>query len=245
MKIFLYDGSFEGLLTCIYESFYTKAPPEWIYNKIDFNEFLLGEVISIATDTNKFKKVKDGIINKIDPLAFKKIYLVYLSNYKDKEIVILTYLKTAFKLKKDVHNFLNLDIVRLVDAINKRVSLESHRFEGFIRFNYINDRFLYSAIEPDNDILELIAEHFKNRFSNEYLIIHDIFRNKALIYDSKSYEIVPMNIEDYEELKNYNDKYTVLWKEYFKSTTIIERKNSKLQKRMMPKRYWKHLVETK
>jgi len=244
MKIFLYDGSFEGLLTSIYDSFYSKPSPEWIYNKYELKEFLMGEVIDITTDKTKFERVKNGIIKKIDSLAFKKVYLVYLSNHKDKEIVILNYLKMAFKLKKDVHNFLNLDIVLLVDAINRRVLLESHRFEGFIRFNFINDRFLYSSIEPDNDILDIVAEHFKNRFPNEYWIIHDISRDKALIYDSKSYEIIPMSIKDYEELQKYNDKYALLWKEYFKSTTIIERKNTTLQKRMMPKRYWKHIMET-
>ncbi|MEG1200053.1 MAG: DUF4130 domain-containing protein [Algoriella sp.] len=37
--------------------------------------------------------------------------------------------------------------------------------------------------------------------------------------------------------------YQELWKSYFKSTTITERKNSKLQIQMMPKRFWKNLTE--
>ena len=34
-----------------------------------------------------------------------------------------------------------------------------------------------------------------------------------------------------------------LWKQFYKSVNIEERKNPKCQKRMMPTRYWKHLTE--
>ena len=148
------------------------------------------------------KKLETAIINKIDFLALKKIYMVYLSNHEDKAMVIFKYLKIAFKLGHDVHSFLNIDVIRLVDNINRRVSMECHRFEGFIRFNYIDEKFLYSSIEPDNDILELLGDHFKNRFSREYFIIHDISREKALIYNGISYEIIVMDKDTYEKLKS-------------------------------------------
>ena len=38
--------------------------------------------------------------------------------------------------------------------------------------------------------------------------------------------------------------YENLWSEYFKSVNIPERKNTRAQKRMMPTRYWKNLIET-
>lgn len=247
MKIYLYDDTFEGLLTSIYDAFYSNgSPPTSIYGKSQTNTpLLLGNIVEISTDINKFKKVKNAIINKINFLSLKKIYFVFLSNYEDKGIIIFNYLKIAFKLGPDVHDFLNTDVIRLVDNITKKVLNECHRFEGFIRFNQIEEKLLYSSIEPDNDILELIGDHFKNRFPREYFIIHDISRQKALIYNTNFYEIIDMDIETYEKLKFHNDEYTDLWKTYFKATTIQERKNLKLQCRMMPKRYWKHILETK
>ncbi|NSB12830.1 TIGR03915 family putative DNA repair protein [Clostridium beijerinckii] len=247
MKIYLYDDTFEGLLTSIYDAFYSNgSPPTSIYGKSQTNTpLLLGNIVEISTDINKFKKVKNAIINKINFLSLKKIYFAFLSNYEDKGIIIFNYLKIAFKLGPDVHDFLNIDVIRLVDNITKKVLNECHRFEGFIRFNQIEEKLLYSSIEPDNDILELIGDHFKNRFPREYFIIHDISRQKALIYNTNFYEIIDMDMETYEKLKFHNDEYTDLWKTYFKSTTIQERKNLKLQCRMMPKRYWKHILETK
>ncbi|NRT79222.1 TIGR03915 family putative DNA repair protein [Clostridium beijerinckii] len=247
MKIYLYDDTFEGLLTSIYDAFYSNgSPPTSIYGKSQTNTpLLLGNIVEISTDINKFKKVKNAIINKINFLSLKKIYFAFLSNYEDKGIIIFNYLKIAFKLGPDVHDFLNIYVIRLVDNITKKVLNECHRFEGFIRFNQIEEKLLYSSIEPDNDILELIGDHFKNRFPREYFIIHDISRQKALIYNTNFYEIIDMDMETYEKLKFHNDEYTDLWKTYFKATTIQERKNLKLQCRMMPKRYWKHLLETK
>lgn len=245
MKVFLYDGSFEGLLTCIYYAFYSVTPPTAIYSKKEFDEFLLDEIVEINTEEDKYNKVRKGIINKVGSLSYKNIYLVYLSNNKDKEIIIFKYLKIAFKVGSDINNLLNLDIVKLVYDITRRVSHEAHKFTGFIRFNLVNNKFLYSSIEPDNDILELIAHHFTSRFSNEFFIIHDIIREKALIYDTCSYEIIQMDSNTYNILKDSTDEYSDLWKEYFKSTTIKERFNPKLQEKLMPKRYWKHIIETK
>lgn len=245
MKILIYDDTFEGLLTAIYDGFYSKKSPTSIYGKNETNApLLLGDIIEIVTDKVKLKKVRDAIINKLDLLALKKIYMVYLCNEKDKAMIIFEYLKIAFKLGHDVHSFLNIYAIRLVDDINRRVSMECHRFEGFVRFNYIDEKFLYSSIEPDNDILELLGDHFKNRFSSEYFIIHDISREKALIYNGILYEIIAMDKDTYEKLKSYEDEYANLWKSYFKSTTIEERRNLRLQCRMMPKRYWKHILET-
>jgi probable DNA metabolism protein len=37
--------------------------------------------------------------------------------------------------------------------------------------------------------------------------------------------------------------YQALWKSYFKNIAIGERKNPRLQRQFIPRRYWKNLVE--
>ncbi|MEO2736854.1 TIGR03915 family putative DNA repair protein [Clostridium butyricum] len=245
MSILIYDDSFEGLLTSIYDAFYSKHQIDGIYGLSQYNApLLLGEIKNIETDLNKFEKVRNSIINKIDLLCLQKIYMVYLSNVEDKGMVIFKYLKSAFKYKKNIHAFLHIDIVRQIDEIKKRVSFEAHKFKGFVRFKSIDNNFLYCSIEPDNNILELIGDHFMKRFSNEYWIIHDIYRNKAIIYDTNKYEIIELLQDDCKNLLDHKDEYSSLWKCYFKFTTIEERKNLRLQRQMMPKRYWKHIFET-
>lgn len=239
----IYEDSFEGFLTAMYYAFYSKDEITSIELDNSSDIDMITTIEYIKTDIDKYKKVKDAIVMKIDPLALNKIYKLYLSNNKNKGLICYKYLKTAFKLGTEIHKHIYLDVVREINLIERRVTLESHRFTGFVRFSLINNKFLYSSIEPDNNILELISPHFQNRFSNEYWIIHDVKRNIASVYNKISWEIVEMNNNIYNSLKDYNDEFEDLWKNYFVSTSIKERSNPRLQKQSMPKRYWKHLTE--
>ena len=49
----------------------------------------------------------------------------------------------------------------------------------------LKNKCLYAEIEPVNNILFLISNHFKNRLKNEYWIIKDNKHNLISIYDKK------------------------------------------------------------
>lgn len=246
MLIFLYDSTFEGLLTAIYDGYYSKYKPDKIYSIEKYEPNLIDKVISIKTDMIKFKKVYDAIDSKISNTSLKKIYYVYLSEMKESANMIYYYVRMGFKLGEAVELHKHNDIVLNIDKISKKVSLEKHRFTGFIRFNEING-FLYAKIEPDFNILPIIGNHFKNRLTNEYFVIEDKKRNIALVYDKNNYHLTVLSKEQKEMIINSDNigMYENLWKQYFKSTNIVERENSRLQKRMMPTRYWDNLTELK
>ena len=205
---------------------------------------MLDEVIHIKTDKIKFEKVYNAVNNKISKESLNKIYLVFLSEYEESSNLIYNYLRMGFKLGKEVELHKNNDIVLNIDKISKKVSYEKHRFTGFVRFKEING-VLYSAIEPDFNILPIIANHFKNRLTNEYFIIHDTKRNLAVVYNKESYQLISLDKSQKEKILSMNndEDYETLWKQYFKSTNIEERKNPRLQNRMMPKRYRNNIVE--
>ncbi|MGL6106457.1 TIGR03915 family putative DNA repair protein [Romboutsia sp.] len=244
MNVFIYDGSFEGLLSTIYEAYYSSEKPDKIYSKINYEENLLEDVLKIKTDLEKFQKVYNAIENKISKEALRKIYYVYLSEFKESSNLILSYIRMGFKLGYKVDYYKNNDVVLNMDKISKRVSLEKHRFTGFVRFKSINN-ILYSSIEPDFNILPIIGKHFKNRLSNEYFIIEDVKRNIALVYDKNNYYLTNLSKEQKNVLTNSKEEgaYADLWREYFKATAIVERNNPRLQKRQMPTRYWNQLTE--
>lgn len=245
IKLILKEDTFENFLTAIYFAFYSKK--EVVY--IGIEDFIpldmLTEKLIVETDLSKFSKVEEAIVTKIDPIALSKIYALYLSNYDNKGLLCFNYLKKAFKLGSDIHKHLYLKEVKDLNLIERKVKLESHRFTGFLRFSLIQNQFLYSVIEPDNNILELISPHFERRFKNEYWIIHDTKRNLASIYNKISWEIYTVDSNTFKNLESYNDEFEDLWVNYFKSTTIDERKNLKLQRNKMPKRYWKNILEVK
>lgn len=244
MKVFLHEPTFEGLLSAIYEAYYSNVKPDKIYSKIVYEQNLIDEVIIIKSDSIKFEKVYNAIKNKISKESLNKIYYVFLSELKESSNMIYLYVRMGFKLGKNIDLHKNNDIVLDMDKISKKVYYEEHRFTGFVRFKEINN-ILYAAINPDFNILPILAGHFKNRLSNEYFIIHDIKRDIAIVYDKKDYYLSSLSNEQKNILMNTDDKgeYENLWKQYFQSVNIEERKNPKLQKRMMPSRYWENMVE--
>lgn len=246
MRIYIFDSTFEGLLSSIYDAYYSENKPDKIYSNSSYEYNLIDEVINIETDLIKFEKVYKAIESKISKKSLQKIYYVYLSEISESANIIFTYVRMGFKLGQKIELYKNNDMVINVDKISKKVSYEKHRFTGFVRFKEINN-ILYSTICPDFNILPILGKHFKNRLTNEYFIIHDTKRDIALIYNKREYYISKLSEIQKEILLNTSDKgeYEDLWKSYFKYTNIEERKNISLQKIQMPRRYWNNLTELK
>ncbi len=57
MISYIYDGSFDGLLTSIYDAFYSDIKPENIVSQDQYVENFLAEKIYIKTDIIKATKV--------------------------------------------------------------------------------------------------------------------------------------------------------------------------------------------
>ncbi|HOL56225.1 MAG TPA: TIGR03915 family putative DNA repair protein [Spirochaetota bacterium] len=242
--IIKYDGSFTGLLTVIYEGLKNNLEPENIITSDNNEEIdLFSDIIFFNSDKKKADIVIKTIKKKLNFSVLKVIYYAYLSNEDNIEIDIYNYLKLCFQYNKDVYDNLGNDYINKLAKAVRRVQLEKHRFLGFVRFELLKDGIYYSKIEPDNNIIYLIVDHFKNRFRDQKWLIHDTLRNIAAYYDKNSLRIFDIyNIEnleyDQEEME-----FRHLWKTYFKNIAITERRNLRLQRNFMPVRYWKNLIE--
>lgn len=246
MIYYIYDGTFEGLLTSIFDAYYSAVKPEEICGEWEFEPTLLTQPVYISTDSEKSTKVYSAIRNKISTDALKQIYYAYLSDLNGASNTIYNYVKLGFKLGRDVDLHLHNDVVLSIHNINKKVTNECHRMLGFIRFKHINN-FYYSSIEPDHNILGLIASHFAARLPNENFVIHDLKRELAVFYNKNEWVVSPLSKEKAKVFfeNNEDEFYETLWKEFFKTIAVENRTNPKLQKRSMPVRYWKHLTELK
>lgn len=244
MKEYLYDGSFEGLLTAIYYAYGNTEKCSIIKIK-EHIPSLLSDIKEIETEVDKFERVYKSIVEKLNDDVLKNIYYLYLSDIKSSEDVALEYLKLCYKFGIKVNLSKNNEIIILVDKYYRKVGLEAHRFEGFVRFKEIAPLSFYSAIEPDHNILPIILKHFSTRFSDQNFIIHDLKREIAIIYNKEEAIIANLTKKDGEKLNNssINNEFESLWKIFYNSVNIEERKNHRCRNQHMPKRYWKHLTE--
>lgn len=242
MVDYLYDGSFEGLLTCVYHHYYDDKA-SGIFTKDEYQPNLLTGFLEVETDEDKAAKVYKAIEEKISSYSLRNIYKAYLSSVPGKEMAILEYIVFGFKHGRATGSFHGRPEVFNLDSIVKKVAVEQERMLQFVRFSVLADNVLYAEIEPDHDVLQLIAGHFCDRFMHDPFIIRDKGRDKALIAYEKQWYVSEFTEADVPQLSTDEIMYRKMWKTYFEHIAIKERKNPRCQRNSMPERYWKHLTE--
>ena len=115
--------------------------------------------------------------------------------------------------------------------------------KDYFVFKKFGNNLYYASIHPDNNIIEPLGHHFINRLVSQNFIINDKNRDVCLIYNGKEYQIIDSTNLKIPNISANEQKYQELWRLFFKTIAISERKNPKCQMQFMPKKYWKDLIE--
>lgn len=247
----IYDGTFDGFLTCVFNVYEYKLEHVAIQKETSVQNLLFSDSETIITDTNKADRVWKGLKSKLSKASSFKVYYAFLSEKEDIEVLLLDFIKYAFKSAVPIDKDYAHPTVLKVSQISKMVGREKHRMEAFVRFKLTKDHIYFANIDPDFNVLPLISKHFKSRYADQKWIIYDLKRHYGLYYDLQKVEIINLNFsDDFDPTKTsaeyFSDEefeFQKLWQDYFKSTNIASRKNMKLHIRHVPKRYWKYLSE--
>lgn len=246
-----YDGSFEGLLSVIFEIYERKAWPDKIVMAHRVQPSLFALPIEVVANPDKADRVWRGLLKKVSPEAGTHLFKAFLSELPEVEMLIYQYIKLAFDSPVNIEENFAADCVRLLAQINKQVFRESHRMEAFVRFQKTADGLFFAGIEPDFNILPLIQKHFAMRYADQQWLIYDIRRKYGIYYNLNqvsTVELQQITLNKSGQLANdildeHESAYQDLWQLYFNSVNIPERKNNKLHLQHIPKRYWKYLSE--
>jgi probable DNA metabolism protein len=249
MTTLISDGSWTGLLSCIFEMYDRKLGLVFIVPEKTFQPDVFSSEIFVLSDVNKAKRVWAGLAKQISNKALGHLYSCYLSELSGIENIICEYCRLAFEMKESPEFAYGYPAVLRVSQVDRMVHREKHRMEAFIRFKLTKDNLYYAIIEPDFNIIPLIHTHFKRRYADQCWVIYDLKRNYGIHYDLENVSEIVLSRDKQTEESKFNifheDEvlYQTLWKDYFKHVNITERKNVKLHLTHVPKRYWKHLTE--
>lgn len=234
-----YDGSYEGLLTCLYKA--VPSDKEISIMKTGKLEETLFEYSDIKTNPSRAELTSKAILNISYGLPWT-IYCAFLSEKENIENEILCFLKVAKRIGTDPSHILVNEHIKAVVMAARFVKGEAHRFLGLIRFRKAGENLYISDIKPDSNILTLIAPHFIKRYPNMNVIIRDQKRGEGLILSSNRWLI--QKLEE-EQLRTFEtqDAFEAYWKTYFQAIGIKERRNLKLQQHFVPKKYRDYLIE--
>ena len=241
--IYLYDGSFEGILTSVFEAYLHHELPVNIEPVYNGQLTIDSEYRHIETDLSKAKRVADKIISCAGYNAYKHIYYTYLSEYSGREMNILGYINMCLKYGKTADKHLTVPCVDFVLNASHRTGHEAHKYTGFVRFSELDNGIFYGKIEPVHNVLPILAEHFRKRYASMPFLLHDIKRSLCAVYNGT--ECIIKETDGLPKL-NFSIKepeYRQLWKLFYNTVEIKSRHNEKCQMTMMPKRYRRHMTE--
>ena len=251
MIIFHYDKTFEGLLTAVFDAYNRKIFPDKLLEEDELEPLFVDESYTVLTQTDKASRVWKALEKKLQRTTRNMLTHVWLSELPASDELIFRYIRKTFDSKQSIEiNFADDDVLQMRNLAQK-VDREKCRMIEYVRFQKAADDIFFAPVSPDHNCLPLILEHFKDRFADQKWIIYDVKRNYGFYYDLKtvtemtldSTNLFPEGKLDEELMAKDEKLFQELWKGYFKSMTIKERINLKLQRQHLPKRYWKYLTE--
>ena len=137
------------------------------------------------------------------------------------------------------------DALAVLTAASKALH-EIHRLTGLLRFSPDRDGVYVARCAPDHFILPALADHFTLRFGEMPWAIIDEKRGLCLRREKGApARLVPVPPEEQSASAKEGDSWEGLWRLYHRSVNNESRKNPRLQRQFMPKRYHEYLPETK
>lgn len=253
MNIFIYDYTFEGLLTCIFDAYFRKTFPDLLLKEGEPLPLFYDETFHVSTDERKAMRVWRGLEKKISHHALSALTYCWLSELPEVDKRLFRYIRKAIDSPRSIEtNFADADVLEL-SKIYKKVDGERVHMMQFVRFQKAADGTFFAAVEPQFNALPLAVEHFKDRFADQPWLIYDVKRQYGYYYDLK--EMKEVTFENPQQahlvtgmlneslMANDEKLFRQLWKTYFKAICIKERWNPRKHRQDMPVRYWKYLTE--
>lgn len=251
MTQIIYDGTYEGWLTAVFEIYEFKFQDIVFAKKEASATLLFSNNHLVTTDIAKAKRVLAGLKPRLSSEGLEGIYKAFLSEVSQIEEIMFRFVQYVFSSSKNVEQDFGNSIVLDLKKATRLTRKEAHRMEAFVRFKLTKDQLYYAIIEPDCDVLPLIENHFKKRYADQRWLIYDAKRKYGIYYDLENVAVVELQFNSKlnsaqcltEICDEQEEFFQSLWRKYFSSVNIESRKNMKLHVQHMPKRYWKHMIE--
>ena len=239
--ILVYDGTFEGFLSLVYEVYYKKLKPIKIYKNLP-NEMIFEEIFEIETLQENTIKVLNAIKTKFPKELIQRILNIFMCDSKEFELYLLEYIIIGFKETKQLYN-INNSYVFYLNNLEKELFRNVHKLTGFIRFEELEDGTLYAKVESKFNVVYFLGKHFLKRFNNQNFIVHDLNRKLAFVKIQNDFSVQEVAFFDEPNYSSNEQKFQKLWKSFFNAVTIKERLKPKLQRQLVPLLYRTYMSE--
>lgn len=245
LRIYQCEDSVDGIFSAIYDAGISGYGHEYIriqpvVNGQSSELELFADYIEVEISEKKVDSVLKAIREKISYEAYTYVMRVVISSEPDRADVIYQFITYGFTIGAKITEAMQLDCVRRMFTVNRNVNNEINRFVEILRFKEVQKEpsLLLAVMEPKHSILPMVTEHFADRFNPEWFIIYDKTHHEASFHNPDGrWEIRILTKDEEERLNKLNEvkeEYSGLWKVFFDTIAVEERKSHERQRNMIP-----------
>ena len=228
--VYRYDGSFQGFLCCVFESFARREIPAAVCTP-QTEQLTLFALRDIPTDEQRARRVFAGVGRLGGQLRYR-LTTAFLSAEPDKDLTLLRFVRRAFEAGPGAAQMLGDPEIAAAWALERAVNNEAHLLLEFLRFEE-RGGMLGAVIHPKNRVLPLLRAHFCSRLPDESFMIYDATHGVAML--RRGDEVRYLEMQDYApEPDEAEENWQQLWQGFFRALTIEERRNPRCQRTHCP-----------
>lgn len=238
--VYLYDGSFEGFLSCVFDSYVYRESPVRFWDPARQEPTLL-PARQIPTVPGHAGRVR-AKLGQIDPEALDLVVKGFLTCAPEREVLIFRFIQKLLVQGRPLLRQLTDEAVFPLQKAVRHLEGEVHLLKGFVRFSEF-EGLLAGEIRPKNRVLPLLRPHFCDRMYNEVFLLYDRTNREALVHRPGRWAILPLEEFHMAAPSEEEAMYRRLWKRFYDTIEIKERRNPTLRRTHMPQRYWETMTE--
>ena len=238
--VYTYDGTYDGFLSCVFDSYVYKEAPA-AFQTEGAEQSLLWPERAVETDVHHAARVRRSF-PRLGGEGARLAVRGFLTCLPEKELHLWRLLELGYRVGPAVGRMLTDSRVDVLRKAVWHLEHEAHMYKGFVRFSD-QEGVLVARIEPKNRVLPLMRPHFCDRFGGESFLIHDRTHGEALLHRPGQWAIVPMEELTLAAPGREELDYRRLWRRFYDTIAIEGRYNPKCRMTQMPKRYWAMMTE--
>jgi len=229
-----YDGSFEGFLCCVFDSYAHHEPP-MAFRRTEDDPTLFDER-EVETDPAHAGRVYKALGEKVSPAFQALVKRAFLTCLPNKELDLYTLIRRGLREGDRVRRDLSDPVMARVTLALTKMWTEWDHLKGFVRFSDL-DGVLVGEIEPKNRVLSLLGPHFAGRFPGEKIVLYDRTNREILLCVRGRWTVTAAEEFRMGPAGGNEREFRALWRNYFNTIAIQGRTNPRCQSTHLPKRY--------
>ena len=251
MYIYRCEDSLEGIFTAIYRIYADRRAQENIMIRCDEEVFLFATDIMVETNSVEAMKVMRTLRRDFGELDYESLCLALTSPEADKAQAVFETVRYGLKNKpRQGYLFSHLSDSSILRAmkLSQNAWRERAHLYGFTRFEELENGILFAVVEPKNNVLTGLMEHFADRLPMENFAIFDKGRCLVGVHPAGTAWFLAAGEELLKEFSDISESseerlYAQLFCHFCKTIAIKERKNLALQRNMLPLRFREFMTE--